>query len=89
MIFEPFCDCVEVEPIEAPSVIAGGFEKIEAARIVGISPANMSAANVHDLHTGDIIFFRPHGFFELPEYEGKRRYVVKIAPEYILGILRA
>ena len=87
MNFAPYYDSVEVEPISAPSVIAGGNEKIEAAKVISITTSLVYKHS--NIKLGDIIFFRPHGFFELPEYERKRRYVVKIAPEYILGILRA
>ncbi len=88
-MFTPFYDCIEVEPIDAGSVIAGGFDKIEAAKIVSI-PSNSIAKSMYDMdiRVGDIIFFRPHGFFDLPEYQGKRRHVVKLAPEFILGVYR-
>lgn len=39
------------------------------------------------INVGDIVFFRPHGFFETPEYEGKKYCVLKIHPEFILGKL--
>ena len=87
-MFNPYYDSVEVEPIDASSVIAGGNEKIEAARVIAVPVTMQETHGISDIHVGDVIFFRPHGFFELPEYEGKRRFIVKIAPEFILGIWR-
>jgi hypothetical protein len=40
------------------------------------------------LTIGSIVFFRPHGFFELVEHEGKKHYVVRVSPEFILGIIK-
>jgi|GEM_PF-2746263 len=87
---------VEVLPLDAESFLASDEKKfIEAAKVINVSPTYPKDVIVDTetrriveksfLSIGDIIFFRPHGFFETPEYEGKKHYVVRVSEEFILG----
>lgn len=82
---------VEVEPIKADgSIIKDDSPKfVECARVTAI-PEFMKKIrpSFRPVNVGDIVFFRPHGFFDLPTYEGKKRYVVKWNEEIILGVLK-
>lgn len=88
-IFYPAGTSIEVEPIKADSsVIQDDAPKfVEAARVVNIIGTYPSPMMVLP-EVGDIVFFRPHGFFELPAVQGKKRYVVKFNNEIILGVLK-
>lgn len=79
--FKPFGECVEVEPIRSYGPLADDNPKLleMATALSDFEPYN--------IHKGDIMFFRPHGFFELPEYQGKKRYVLKVGNEFVLGVL--
>lgn len=82
--FIPGVGYVSVEPIESSGVLVSDEKKfIERAKVI-------SACNHpdYDIQKGDIIFFRPHGFFELAEYDGTVHYVVRVEPEFILGIIK-
>lgn len=83
MKFTPYWGYVEVEPISTKSIIATEEKTfVEAAKVLSISQVT---ADISKINPGDIIFFRPHGFFETPEYEGKKHYVVRVDPEFVLG----
>lgn len=58
---------------------------IEAAKVIQYINDFNEKGNM--FKEGDIIFFRPHGFFETPEYDGKKHYVVRVHEEFILGKL--
>ena len=73
---------VEVEPIESGGVLVSDEKKwVEKAKV-------LQGGFDEGVSIGDIIFFRPHGFFELAEHEGKKHYVVRVSPEFILGIIK-
>ena len=87
MKFTPFSGYVEVEPIQSDSSLLANEEKkfIEAATVISDFVSEFNDKS--NLKIGDIIFFRPHGFFETPEYEGKKHYVVRVHEDFILGVL--
>lgn len=80
MIFIPYPGTCEVEPISSESLIASDTKTfVEAAKVIQTNECGF------DLKTGDIVYFRPHGFFETPEIDGKKHYVLKVHEEFILG----
>jgi hypothetical protein len=80
MKFIPFSDCVEIEPIVSDNPILSDEKKfVEGGKVIALGE------DIWQLKVGDIVFFRPHGAFETPEYEGKKHYVVKVHEEFILG----
>lgn len=80
MNFFPGTGYVEVEPLTTNSGLVSDERNFtEKARVI---------RDYGDLHEGDIIFFRSHGFFELAEHEDKKRYVVRVSEEFILGIIK-
>lgn len=82
-MFYCFNGYIEVEPIESSGVLVADEKKwVEKARVV------QGLENIYRIDVGDIIFFRPHGFFELAEHEGKKHYVVRVSEEFILGIIK-
>ena len=85
---------VSVEPIESGGVLVSDEKKfVEKAKVIGIGKGinwvNDDISEVpENISIGDIIFFRHHGFFDLAEHEGKKHYVVRVSPEFILGIIK-
>lgn len=85
--FIPFVGYVEVEPISKDSpFLSESKDLIECATVVGKIPDSDFSPNFGQIEIGDVIFFRPHGFFELSEFQGKKRYVVRVHEDFILGI---
>lgn len=84
--FIPYSGFVEVEPISSEQLLFSDVKTfIEGAKVIGTCAVS---GDYLGIGTGDIIFFRPHGFFETPEYEGKKHYVVRLDPEFILGVIK-
>jgi hypothetical protein len=82
-MFSPFSNYVEVEPISLDTGLSSDDKKfVEAAKVLSVAGGVINPR----IKTGDIIFFRPHGFFETPEFEGKKHYVVRMHEDFILGI---
>lgn len=87
MKFNPYIGYVEVEPIKAESVIADDNKGLlEKAKVISVRGKYVEED--YGISAGDIIFFRPHGFFELPEHDGVKRYVVRLSDEFVLGVIK-
>jgi co-chaperonin GroES (HSP10) len=86
--FVPAPEFVEVEPISSSGVLASDENNKweEKARIIQVRDSEWR--EYYEFKVGDIIFFRRHGFFELAEHDGKKHYVVRVSPEFILGIIK-
>jgi hypothetical protein len=83
-MFIPTDGYLEVEPISQSELASDQKEFISCAKV--ISPTHWPTGDtMSSIKEGDIIFFRPHGMFETPEYEGKKHYVVRVSEEFILG----
>ena len=86
MTFKPFIGYAEVEPLTPGGPILSDSEEfVEKAKVV--SYTNDFGQEGSLVKQGDIIFFRPHGFFELVEHDGKKHYVVRVHEEIILGVM--
>lgn len=80
--FIPAPGYVEIERLVMDSPLASDEKTYdEKGRVIATSDKEL-------LDVGDIIFFRPHGFFELAEHNGEKHYVVRVSPEFILGIIK-
>jgi len=89
MIFSPCQFYVEVEPMETSGPLVSDERKfVEKAKVIKLSIPDEDDKNTEGIEVGDIIFFRSHGFFELAEHDGKKHYVVRVSPEFILGIIK-
>jgi hypothetical protein len=80
-MFKPFEGYVEVERLSMESPLASDEKTYD-------EKGKVIKTNTTDFEVGDIIFFRPHGFFELAEHNGEKHYVVRVSPEFILGIYK-
>lgn len=81
-MFISFNNYVEVEPISQSELASDNKEFISCAKVISLG---RFVDEVYEIKIGEIIFFRPHGMFETPEYEGKKHYVVRVSEEFILG----
>lgn len=89
--FEPFRGYVEVEKLTDSSPLASDEKSYEEkAKVVKIGGSVIvrDLTSDYSLEVGDIIFFRPHGFFETAEHDGVKHYVVRVDSEFILGVLK-
>lgn len=83
--FVPAPGYCEVEKLTDTSPLASDERTYEEkAKVIQVSGYGAGAPEL-----GDIIFFRPHGFFETAEHDGVKHYVVRVDPEFILGVLKA
>ena len=85
--FYPSCGYVEVERLTNESPLASDEKTFdEKAKVLKIN--EHPSESFLGIEVGDIIFFRPHGFFELAEHDGVKHYVVRASEEFILGIIK-
>ena len=76
--FLPARGYIEIEPLKDNGIFPDDERKFfEKGRVI--------QTQALDYKKGDIIFFRPHGCFELAEHDGVARYVVRNDPEFLLG----
>lgn len=85
--FVPATGYIEVSPISSSGVLASDENNKweEKGKVIQIPPNEFL---IEGIGIGDIVFFRRHGFFELAEHDGKKHYVVRVSPEFILGVIK-
>jgi hypothetical protein len=86
--FVPFYNYVEVEPIKSSGALVSDENNKWEEKAMVIKTRNWWQRFRWGIKENCIIFFRRHGFFELVEYDGTIHYVVRVDPEFILGIIK-
>jgi hypothetical protein len=81
----PFKGYAEIELIDSDGGLKNDEKTFpEKGRIIALNPEWKDES----VKKGDVIFFRPHGYFELTEHEDAVRRVVRISEEFILYVIR-
>jgi hypothetical protein len=86
-MFFPASGYVEIERLTNESPLASDEKTFDEKAKVVLLPFDIKSIG-QNIAVGDIIFFRPHGFFELTEHDGVKHCVVRVSEEFILGVIK-